>query len=243
MTRWLLEPIPPFTWIGLTLSTFDVAAALRLCVVLRQLRELFVRLHCTGKTEAKDIEESSMAKTVATALVVVYGGEAVMGEFISIVALISRLNKSFSAPWLGVSPSFLYSPTIPLLYSGLTIVTELLPWVPPISMCTELPLSFFDGLTRAFLLCQLIPPVVTNHIKPEFSTSPWTLLLSSLVRDRASRHVSVDQRLTLFLRLSQTEAFSSSTFFPCFSRRDGPSRHPPNFARMDGPRSICGVRP
>ena len=41
--RSLLQPIAPFTWLGLPLSTLDLVAAVRLCVVMRQLRETFAR--------------------------------------------------------------------------------------------------------------------------------------------------------------------------------------------------------
>jgi hypothetical protein len=81
-TSLLLQPIPPFTWFGLPLSTFDVAATWRLCIVLRQLRELFLKQHQQGKVDTEDVEDYSLVKNVATALVVVYGGEAVMGAFV-----------------------------------------------------------------------------------------------------------------------------------------------------------------
>ena len=54
--------------------------------------------------------------------------------------------------------------------------------VPPLSLSSELPLSLFDGLSRAYLLCNLIPPAVLTHSSPTISASPWTLLLTSLVR-------------------------------------------------------------
>lgn len=89
---------------------------------------------------------------------------------------------SFTGPWLGLSPSFVFSPVVPGLYAILTVLVELAPRVPEMSLLTELPLSFMDGLTRAFLLCQLIPPVVTAHAQRAIADSPWTLLLASLVR-------------------------------------------------------------
>jgi len=109
------------------------------------------------------VEESSLAKSIAVALVVVYGGEAIMN------------------PWLGLQPSFVFSPVVPAMYALLTVLVERLPSVPPSSFKTELPLSFLDGLTRAFLLCQLIPPAVTTHSMSAIAGSPWTLLLSSLI--------------------------------------------------------------
>ena len=75
--RTLLQPVPPFTWLGSSVSTLDVVAALRLCVVLRQLRDAHLRnVNKSGKV--KDVEESSRVKNVAMTLVVVYGGESVM---------------------------------------------------------------------------------------------------------------------------------------------------------------------
>lgn len=45
----------------------------------------------------------------------------------------------------------------------------------------EGPLSFFDAINRAYLLCTLVPPTVVNHTNPALATSPWTLLLTSFV--------------------------------------------------------------
>ena len=78
----LLTPIPPFTWFGSAISTFDVAAALRLCIVLRQLRESALRAHlkATGG-EKKAVEDKSYVKCIAITLVTVYGGEAIMSVY------------------------------------------------------------------------------------------------------------------------------------------------------------------
>ena len=54
--------------------------------------------------------------------------------------------------------------------------------VPALAMNSELPLSLFDGLSRAYLLCNLIPPAVLTHSSTAISNSPWTLLITSLVR-------------------------------------------------------------
>ena len=169
--RALLTPIPPFTWIGSPVSTLDVAAALRLCIVLRQLRDAELKkFHESRIKDEKgtgsrhnEIEHPSLVKSIATVLVVVYGGEAVMN------------------PWLGISPSFVFSPVVPALYSILTVLVEGLPYVPQMSMFTEFPLSLFDGITRSYLLCALIPPPVTTHASLAISQSPWTLILASLV--------------------------------------------------------------
>ncbi|KLO15445.1 hypothetical protein SCHPADRAFT_938684 [Schizopora paradoxa] len=195
--RLALQPIAPFTWVGSPVSAFDVVAAFRLCVALRQMREAGVVQHLQrqrvrrrvtespqgGEASASEkrvgggvsgvggagaggeAEEYSLVKNVAVVLVTVYGGESVM------------------CPWLGIPPSFLASPIVPGLYASLTALVDGLPesWVPPSTFKTELPLSFLDGLTRAFLLCQLIPPVVTAHAVPAVASNPWTLILSSLV--------------------------------------------------------------
>jgi hypothetical protein len=75
--RYLLQPVAPFTWFGLSFSTLDVVAAFRLCIALRQIREDLLRKHVKvhGHTA---VEVRSFARSAATALTVVYGGEAVI---------------------------------------------------------------------------------------------------------------------------------------------------------------------
>lgn len=77
--RWGLEPIAPFTWFGFPISTLDVLATFRLCLVLRQVREIMHNVHASKKN-CGPTEESSFVKRVATTLLVVYGGEAITGE-------------------------------------------------------------------------------------------------------------------------------------------------------------------
>lgn len=72
----------------------------------------------------------------------------------------------------------------PGMYIATQAIVEYIPALPSMSLNTELPLSFVDGFTRAVLLCSLIPPPVINHSSPAIASSPWTLLLSSLVRHR-----------------------------------------------------------
>lgn len=76
--RYSLQPIPPFTWFGVDISTLDIVAVIRLCVVLRQIRELSLTEHIKTHGE-EDIEEESLVKKVATTLLVVFGGEAMTG--------------------------------------------------------------------------------------------------------------------------------------------------------------------
>ncbi|TFK46367.1 hypothetical protein OE88DRAFT_1687748 [Heliocybe sulcata] len=157
--RWSLQPVAPFTWFGLSISTLDLAATFRLCIVLRQIREGLRAKH-VGKAEPR-----SFVRDAATTLLVVYGGEMIM------------------CPYLGTPPSFLYSGVVPALYTGVQALVEQIPssYIPEPSLETELPLSFMDGLTRAFLLCTLIPPMVTQNPNPLLATSPWTLLVTSLL--------------------------------------------------------------
>lgn len=91
--RLILQPVAPFTWFGLQLSTLDVVAAFRLCVALRQIREKLWRDHVlrtkTVSANEKDgakntitqIETRSFVRDAAAALVVVYGGEALTGPY------------------------------------------------------------------------------------------------------------------------------------------------------------------
>ncbi|RPD59282.1 hypothetical protein L226DRAFT_465280 [Lentinus tigrinus ALCF2SS1-7] len=172
--RLILQPVAPFTWFGLQLSTLDVVAAFRLCVALRQIREKLWHDHvlklktvqANEKEKAEvipEVEERSFVRDAAAALLVVYGGEAVM------------------APALSIPPSFMYSGVVPAFYTAVQATVDKLPWVPAPSLQLEMPLALFDGFSRAYLLCNLIPPMVLKHASPELSSNPWTLLLTSLL--------------------------------------------------------------
>lgn len=160
--RYTLTPIAPFTWFGVGVSTLDIVAAFRLCIILRQIRELLQAKHVAAKGKA-GVEEQSFVRVLTTTLLVVYGGEAI------------------TAPFLGLPPSFMVSGTVPVLYGVVQALVEYLPYVPPFSGETELPLSVLDGFTRAYLLCNLIPPVVTRNQSPIIASSPWSLLITSLI--------------------------------------------------------------
>ena len=69
----------------------------------------------------------------------------------------------------------------PCLYAAAQAVVDALPTVPIPSAEIELPLSLIDGFSRAYLLCNLIPPPVTTNTSTLISSSPWTLLITSLV--------------------------------------------------------------
>jgi len=157
-----LTPIPLFTWFGSSISTLDVVATFRLCALVRQIREQLQAKHVATKGRA-GIEEQSFVRALATTLLIVYGGEAI------------------AAPFLGIPPSFMVSGAVPLLYAVVQAIVEYLPYVPPLSGQTELPMSIVDGFTRAYLLCNLIPPAVTQNSSPIIASSPWTLLVTSLI--------------------------------------------------------------
>ena len=73
------------------------------------------------------------------------------------------------------------SATFPLLYAISQAIVEFIPSVPLPSAANELPLALLDGISRAYLLCNLIPPPVTGNTSQSLAHSPWTLLLTSLV--------------------------------------------------------------
>ncbi|OJA15553.1 hypothetical protein AZE42_08167 [Rhizopogon vesiculosus] len=157
--RYALEPIAPFTWFGINVSSLDLVAAFRLCIALRQIRESLHAKH----DKLTPTEQRSFLRNVCTTLTIVFGGEAIIG------------------PLLGVSPSFMLSGVSPGTYIAIQTIVEYIPVLPSMSLNTELPLSLVDGFTRAMLLCSLIPPAVVTHASPVIASSPWTLLLSSLV--------------------------------------------------------------
>lgn len=93
-----LQPIPALAWVGAPISALDIAGAFRVALILRQLRELSHKEHLakisstfvrakTGRLE-KDpvpavppVEKRSRVRDFATNLVMVFGGEAVIGTF------------------------------------------------------------------------------------------------------------------------------------------------------------------
>ncbi|KAJ6502110.1 hypothetical protein C8R45DRAFT_975423 [Mycena sanguinolenta] len=160
--NYTLQPVAPFTWFNLPISTLDVVAAFRLCIVLRQIKESLYRQH-VSKNGVETVAPKAFARDVSTTLTVVYGGEVM------------------TAPLLCVAPSFMVSGVVPVFYTAVQAIVEMLPSVPEMSIHTELPLSIVDGFTRALLLCNLIPPAVTTNASPLIAASPWTLLVTSLV--------------------------------------------------------------
>lgn len=80
---------------------------------------------------------------------------------------------------LNIPPSFLLTPTFPFLFTAVTALVDHLPYVPAPALTSELPFAFLDALTRAFLLCTLIPPSITTHSLTSVAQNPWTLLVAS----------------------------------------------------------------
>ncbi|KAI0059130.1 hypothetical protein BV25DRAFT_1829461 [Artomyces pyxidatus] len=161
-----LQPLPAFAAFGAPVSKLDVIGALRLALVMRQLREMLLKMHRAKVSSGEAVEQEEprgTARDIATTLVMVYGGEAIV------------------APWLGIQPSFLVSPAYPVLFAGAQAVIELLPDVPMMSLATEIPFAPLDAATRAMLLCTIVPSMITTHASPAVATSPWALLVTSLI--------------------------------------------------------------
>ena len=125
------------------------------------------------------------------------------------LSLVCILNRSSRHPGslLGIPPSFMLSCVSPSVYIAAQVIVEYIPFLPPqMSLSTELPLSVVDGFTRAMLLCSLVPPAIVTHASPMIASSPWTLLLSSLV---CHYLVFLSLPLSLMLRRSSRTAVSS----------------------------------
>jgi hypothetical protein len=56
-----------------------------------------------------------------------------------------------------------------------------MPTVPRMSLQTEIPLSILDGLSRGYLVCRLLPTGVLTHSNPTINSSPWALMMVSLL--------------------------------------------------------------
>jgi hypothetical protein len=76
--RHALQPVRPFTWFGVSVTTLDLVAMFRLCLVLRQLKDALYHDH-VKRNGSKLLEDRSFIRSVSTTLTVVYGGEAVAG--------------------------------------------------------------------------------------------------------------------------------------------------------------------
>jgi hypothetical protein len=93
-----LQPIPALAWVGVPISALDIAGALRLALILRQVREYFHKEHMAkislsnanvrvknGQLEKVSnpvvvpAERRSCVRNFAASLVMVFGGEAIVG--------------------------------------------------------------------------------------------------------------------------------------------------------------------
>ncbi|KAI0831658.1 hypothetical protein BC628DRAFT_1415182 [Trametes gibbosa] len=173
--RYSLQPVAPFTWFGLSLSTLDVVAAVRLCVVLRQVREKLWRDH-VQKTKTVNAEKGIVALP-----------EIEQRSFVrdAVSVLLVANGYRVTGPALAIPPSFMLSGVVPAFYTAIQAAVEWLPAVPTPAFNNEVPLSLIDGMSRAYLLCNLIPPMVTTHASPAVNSNPWTLLLTSLLTANA----------------------------------------------------------
>jgi hypothetical protein len=96
-----LQPIPALAWVGAPISTLDIAGALRLALILRQMRELFHKEHLAkisssvknGRLEKDSalvvppVEKRSRVRDCAANLLIVFGGEAIVGTFKNMLSL------------------------------------------------------------------------------------------------------------------------------------------------------------
>ncbi|KAH9999097.1 hypothetical protein BJV77DRAFT_1127860, partial [Russula vinacea] len=201
-----LQPITALAWVGAPISALDIAGALRLALILRQMREHFRKEHLAKTSLASGrVKNEHCVRNFAASLLMVFGGEAVV------------------APWLGLQPTFLISGVVPLMFLSASALVDSLPTVPELSLFTELPLSLLDGLTRAMLLCNFVPPMITAHTSPAVSTSPYTMLLTAFIAANAGPFF-----VNLFSLLQPTPMAIIT---------------PPNYCPMVGPRQIYGLRP
>jgi hypothetical protein len=87
-----LQPVPALAWVGASISALDIAGALRLALILRQQREQLHKEHLsltTGRVKNEQLEKASVpvgpseqrscVRNFAASLVMVFGGEAVVG--------------------------------------------------------------------------------------------------------------------------------------------------------------------
>lgn len=61
--RYALEPIAPFSWFGIKVCSIELVAALRLCTVLRQVREdLYAKHQRRAGDKPASVEERSFLR-------------------------------------------------------------------------------------------------------------------------------------------------------------------------------------
>ena len=82
--RNILQPVQTLQMFGVTLTSLDLAAAFRLCLVLRQIREQLFHAHlrkAASGVRVQGIEKRSFVREASAVLIVVYGGEALTCEW------------------------------------------------------------------------------------------------------------------------------------------------------------------
>jgi len=80
--RYALYPIAPFTWFGIKICSLELVAAFRLCMVLRQIKDV-LRVKHERRVGGNNppVEERSFLRDACTALLVKFGGEAIIGTY------------------------------------------------------------------------------------------------------------------------------------------------------------------
>ncbi|QRV82107.1 hypothetical protein RhiJN_10122 [Ceratobasidium sp. AG-Ba] len=150
--EWLRTPILQ-RW-GIPFGLMDMAGAVRLSVVLRQIK----------KIKGAGPQPFDTQVSPWTNALILFGGEAVMCSLLSL------------------TPGFLLSPNITLLFMGMQfLVNEVIGDPPPFLFSVELPISVFDAFGRALLLCDFAPSLVARHPDPAVANSPLALLITSEV--------------------------------------------------------------
>ncbi|KZT61725.1 hypothetical protein CALCODRAFT_490980 [Calocera cornea HHB12733] len=86
-----------------------------------------------------------------------------------------------SGALLSQTPSFLLSPTYPLLFLAGEVLVYFCPPLPSPSLPTELPLSVLDAFTRVGLLTTLAFGPIVSHPVREVAQSPLALILASIL--------------------------------------------------------------
>ncbi|KAF8325802.1 uncharacterized protein EI90DRAFT_2999708 [Cantharellus anzutake] len=149
-------PVPLFDSPELpSLSVIDVLGALRLSILLRQIKR-----HNGGLAGEP---KGAWVHDLWLTLVVVFAGEIL------------------ACAMLTVPPSFMLSPTVILLFIASHIVAHAIPSVliPDISLLTELPLAILDAATRSMMVCDGTIALVRSSPHLSVQASPMALLVTS----------------------------------------------------------------
>jgi hypothetical protein len=85
--RYGLQPVAPLSWFGIYVSTLDVAGAVRLCMILRQIRVMISKGYEAHAAQSKasgeksnagggpTIESKSLIRQIFATLLVTHGGD------------------------------------------------------------------------------------------------------------------------------------------------------------------------